>query len=260
LLDNNKVSHDLEMNDLPENQGSGLGQTNELLLQSCWHETLGIATGRLVHDFNNLLTGILSLSDAYLTQVPPDNPLHEGLALMNQNARQAVDVVQNLSRLYREKAGPPSYQNLNDLAAQYAALLGKILPRHTTTTCEPAAESLAVYIDPIEFRKVVLSVALLFAGVLPHSGRMVLKTFPPASLEISGEVLDAERESITGFLQRPNPPGATRSELVYHLAMEFLHKNRGKLSTRFEGGWAIAILSLPRSDFTELERDLARQS
>ena len=250
------------MNDLPEDQGSGLGQTEirERLLQSCWNETLGVATARLVHDFNNLLTGILSLSDAYASQVSPDNPLHEGLALMNQNARQAVDVVQNLSRLYREQSGAPSYQNLNDLGAQYALLLGRILPRHTTTSFEAASESLAVYIDPVEFRKVVLSVCLLFAGVLPHSGRMVLKTSRPASLEISSEILEAERESISSFFDRPKTARATRTELVYDLAMEFLRKNGGNLSARLERGWARAVLSLAPADFTELERDLARQA
>jgi hypothetical protein len=53
------------MKDLPENRGPGLGQTQELLLQSCWNETLNTATVRLVHDFNNLLTGILSLRRAF---------------------------------------------------------------------------------------------------------------------------------------------------------------------------------------------------
>ena len=260
LLDNNKVKDGASMKELPDTQGPGLGHArlHEALLESCWNETLAHTTARLVHDFNNLLTGILSLSDAYLTQVAADNPLREGLALMNQNARQAVDVVQNLSRLYREKPGAPSYQNLNDLGSEYAALLRRILPRHTTTKFESATESLAVYIDPVEFRKVVLSVSLLFASVLPHSGEMLLRTCAPAVLEISGEVLAAEHQSIEGFFEKAKPPRATRAELVYDLAMDFLGRNGGKLSAKLESGRAIAVVSLRPSDLTELERDLAK--
>ena len=249
-----------DMKSLPENQGSGLGQTQAQLLQGCWHETLGVATSRLIHDFNNLLTGILSLSDAYLLSVPPDSPLHEGLTLMNKNARQAVEVVQSLGRLYREQSGPPSYQDLNDLGAQFAALLQKVVPRHTKVVFEAAAESLPVYLDPVEFRKVAFSVALLFASAVPTTGEVSLKSFAPASLEIACDVCQAQSDLLKGFFNREKSPDTGRAELVYDLAMSFLERNGGQLTTRMEQGRAIAVLALRPSDFTELERDLARNA
>jgi hypothetical protein len=249
------------MNDLPENQESGLGQTQELLLQSCWNETLGIATMRLVHDFNNLLTGILSLSDAFVAQAKADNPLHEGLILMNQNARRAAQIIDQISRLYREQPGSASYQNLNELVPAAAALLQKIIPRHTTLKTECGSESMPVYVDPVGFRKVVLAIALLLAEALQHSGQILLKSFAAGdsvSLEISASELDATSSVVGSFFKKHDGFALTRGTLVYDLAQNFARKNRGGLTRRLEDRRATVSLSLPKSDFTELERDLRK--
>lgn len=247
------------MNDLPDNQESGLGQTQELLLQSCWNETLGICTMRLVHDFNNLLTGILSLSDAFVAQVEPGDPLHEGLILMNENARQAAQIVDQISRLYREQTGSASYQNLNELVPAIAALLQKIVPRHTSVKSECGSESLPVYVDAVGFRKVVIAIALLLVEAAPHTGHILLKTFASGdsiSLEISANELQANSGALRSFFEKHDGFTVTRGALVYALAQDFARRNRTGLTRRLENRRATVSLSLPKSDFTELERDL----
>src|SRR5688572_6925136 len=89
-------------------------QLTQRLAHANWNGILGVATSKLVHDFNNLLTGILSLSDAYLTMVQADNPAREGLKLLNQNARVAAEIVQQIGLLFREVPGRRSYQNLRE--------------------------------------------------------------------------------------------------------------------------------------------------
>ncbi len=245
----------------------------ELLLQGCWNETLGVATTRLLHDFNNFLTGILSLSDAYLSDLKPDHPLREGLVLMNQNAREAAQIVQSIGRLYREVSGPPSYQNINELVGAITALLQKVLPRHMSAVADGASASLPVYVDPVEFRKMVLTTALLLAEALPHPGELHLRTSsaPPtfavdeapsgqnAWVEISAEVTEAQRGLIDPFFGKCESSEAKRGRLVRDLAEDFLSRNRGGLITRLEKGHAAVCFWLPQSDFTEMERDLARQ-
>jgi signal transduction histidine kinase len=249
------------MKDLPENRGPGLGQTQELLLQSCWNETLNTATVRLVHDFNNLLTGILSLSDAIVSQVTPENPLYEGLSLMNQNARHAAEIVEQISRLYREKPGRASYQDLNQLATAFGALLQRIFPRHTSVALECASESMPVYLDAVEFRKVVLTIAFLFAEALPSQGEVRLRTSASkgaVSLEISATGVAPNAERLRAFFEKQDGLSFTPGALACNFAQEFLRKNGGGLARRIEEGCATVSLSLPKSDFTELERDLQR--
>ena len=248
------------MNDLPGNQGPGLGQTEALLLQSSWNETLSTATVRLVHDFNNLLTGILSLSDAIVSQVTPDHPLHEGLSLMNQNARHAAEIVEQISRLYREKPGSASYQDMNQLADAFGALLQRILPRQTSLVVELSPGSLPVYVDPVEFRKHVLTIAFLFAEALSAQGKVNLRTSAAdfICLELSASGVDAKASGLRAFFGKQDATNLAHGALAYHSAQEFLRKNHGGLARRLENGRATISLSLPKSDFTEMERDLRR--
>lgn len=133
---------------------------SQQLAQAHWEGALGAATNRLVHDFNNLLTGILSLSDAYLTMVQPDNPAREGLRLLNQNARQAADIVQEIGRLFREVPGQRSYQNLRELASTAGDVLRRVLPRHSSVTVKANPESIPVYLDPAELKQQVVALGL----------------------------------------------------------------------------------------------------
>jgi len=130
------------------------------LAQTHWKATLGTATQRLVHDFNNLLTGILSLSDAYLLRLTADNPAREGVQLINQNARQAADIVHHIGGLLRDVPGRRSHENLARLTAVAADMLHRILPKYSVLKVDCKQDTIPVYVDPIELRQVVVSLGL----------------------------------------------------------------------------------------------------
>src|SRR5205085_11993940 len=75
------------------------------LLQSVWKETLGDLTPGLAHDFNNVLTGILTLSEAFLAQIDSKHTFHEGLSLIKQKALEASRLTHRIARLHQEKTG-----------------------------------------------------------------------------------------------------------------------------------------------------------
>jgi hypothetical protein len=143
------------------------------LAQTHWKATLGAATQRLVHDFNNLLTGVLSLSDAYLLRLKGENPAREGLQLINQNARQAADIVHQIGSLFRDKPGRRSYENLGHLAAGAADMLRRVLPKYSTLKLDCKQETVPVYVDPVDLRQVVVSLGLALT--------------PPINLEVGAE-------------------------------------------------------------------------
>lgn len=166
------------------------------IAQAHWKATLGAATNKLVHDFNNLLTGVLSLSDAYLLKIEPDNPAHEGFTLLNRQARQAADIVQQIARLFREIPGKPSYHNLCELAVSIADMLQYIVPRHTSVQVQSAGDCIPVYVDAVALKQVVVSLVIAAAPAT-----IVLGTGLPARLHLSLPALDQGSPALT-YAQR----------------------------------------------------------
>lgn len=184
---------------------------NHQLSQAQWNATLGSATNRLVHDFNNLLTGILSLSDAYLTLIKPDNPAQEGLKLLNQQARQAADIVQQIGSLFREAPGRRSHHDLRGIVTSAADILQRVLPRHTSLKVQGESEPIAVHLDAAELKQVIVSLA---TAVGPAS--LVLETRPPARLQISGEMTEALNDKSPAMIHARSFAERNDAELAAH--------------------------------------------
>ena len=197
------------------------------LAQAHWQATLGTTTQRLVHDFNNLLTGILSLSDAYLLRVAADNPAREGLQLINQNARQAADIVQQIAQLFRETPGQRSHQNLGTLAAAAADMLRRVLPKHSVVKLDVRQEAIAVYVDSAELKQVIVLLGLTLAS--------------PINLEVALQQKEAQIR-ISGMDAEPS-----RAVLV---AEAFAERNNARFSPENNQ----YVLRFPEADFLEAER------
>jgi hypothetical protein len=197
------------------------------LAQAHWRATLGTTTQRLVHDFNNLLTGILSLSDAYLLRVGAENPAREGLQLINQNARQAADIVQQIAQLFRETPGQRSYQNVGALAGAAADMLRRVLPKHSSVKLDVRQDSIPVYVDAAELKQVIVLLGLTLA--------------PAINLEVALQGKEAHLK-IGGMTAEPS-----QALLV---AQAFAERN----GAQFSGQNNEYIFRFPEADFLEAER------
>ena len=185
---------------------------NQELAQTHWKATLGTATQRLVHDFNNLLTGILSLSDAYLLRLGGDNPAREGLQLINQNARQAADIVLHIGGLFRDAPGRRSHENLAHLAGTAADMLRRILPKYSTLKVDCKQDTIPIYVDAIELRQVIVSLGLAVT--------------PPIHLQ-AGLEQDRAYLSITGAAATDSPARSMAETFAERNEARFASENNG---------------------------------
>ena len=197
------------------------------LAQTHWKATFGMATQRLVHDFNNLMTGILSLSDAYLLRMNADNPAREGLQLINQNARQAADIVQHIGALFRDTAGRHSHENLAYLVVAAADVLRRVLPKYSTLKVNCTHETIPVYVDAVELRKVIVALGLALT--------------PPINVE-AGLGENRAYLTIRGTAAMASP--------VQLMVEAFAERN----NARFETEKNCYKIGFPVSDYAEAER------
>jgi len=167
------------------------------------------------------------LSDAYLLRVAADNPAREGLQLINQNARQAADIVQQIAQLFRETPGQRSHQNLGTLAAAAADMLRRVLPKHSVVKLDVRQEAIAVYIDSAELKQVIVLLGLTLAS--------------PINLEVALQQKEAQVR-ISGMDAEPS-----RAVLV---AEAFAERN----NARFSAEKNRYLLRFPEADFLEAER------
>jgi PAS domain S-box-containing protein len=252
------------------------------LSSAAWKETLSVLTMGLAHDFGNVMAGIHALSETLVDQAGGDGEFNEGVALIKQNARQASQLVHRIINLHQGRTGESNYHNLNEITADLADLVQKIIPRRMELAVVLTVEALPVYLDAVELRQVVINLVLNAIDAMPQTGRLVLRTAGLATLpsleHFQGTLprLPAARLSVedNGCGIRPRDlssvfdpffttkPMNKASGLGLYNARLFIDKHRGAITVESkEGTGSTFHLWLPQADFTEAaaESSPARQ-
>jgi signal transduction histidine kinase len=243
------------------------------LSTAAWKETLAVITLGMAHDFTNIIAGIHSLSESFLSSLEPVHPFHEGLSLIKKSSLQAGQLVQRMVNLHVGQTGERNYHDLNDIANDLAELVSKILKRRILVDKELAPGRLPVYLDAVEFRQVVINLMLNAADAMPHGGCLTLRTARcetlPALEHVKGTlprlpcICLTIQDSGTGIKERhlasifdafftTKSKGSGLGLYNARLAME---KHHGAISVQSKEGMGTSFhLWLPEADFSESAR------
>lgn len=244
------------------------------LASAVWKETLGLLTMGLAHDFSNILAGIYSLSETYQGGGESNADVQEGFSLIKRNALQATQLVQRMLSLHQGKVGQRNYYNANDLVTDTIEVVRKSV-RRATLQSKLSSEQLPLYVDPIEFRQVLVNLTLNAVDAMPEGGDVCFSTSlqaeVPAIQALQGTIpkLPAVcievRDTGTGipaehlpqifdpfFTTKPLNKG---SGLGLYNAKLFVEKHAGAISVEsVEDEGTVFKIWLPKANFTESER------
>lgn len=245
------------------------------LASAVWKETLGVLTMGLAHDFSNILAGIYSLSETYHSMTEEGHPFQEGFSLIQRNAMQATQLVQRIQNLHLGKVGERNYHNPNELVGETLEIVRKTVRRRVEMHTDLSSEQLALYIDPVEFRQVLVNLILNAADAMPDGGHLHFETRLHKELPASGFVQGTMprlpavsigvRDTGTGippehlphifdpfFTTKPLNKG---SGLGLYNARLFAEKHDGAITVESKEGVGTNFrLWLPLADFSEAER------
>ena len=146
------------------------------LTSSAWKESLAMLTAGLVHDFSNVMAGIYALSELYHSNIEPDNKMYEGLGQIKKSSMEARKLVRRIIDINREEAGQKNYHNPTNLICEQLDLLKIIFPRGTHIDLDLCGEEIPVYIDDVEFRQILLNLAMNSKDALDKQGSIVIRT------------------------------------------------------------------------------------
>jgi signal transduction histidine kinase len=146
------------------------------LLNLSWKENLGTLTMGLAHDFCNIMTGIVSLSETFESELGENASLRDGLNMIRSTAIEAGQLTQRIRQLHQGKPGEKNYHDLNEIVSGMAAVLQKVLPRRVRVQTEFEKGQLPVYLDEVELRQVIVNLALNAADAMPNGGHLTFRT------------------------------------------------------------------------------------
>ena len=142
--------------------------------------------GRTVHEFNNRIGGILSVSETHLAHPIDDVEIRQSLELIRDGAQAASDLVVAINDLLAAEETAADLIRLSDLRDYLRTKLTLFLPRHIQLAAPPAAS------DGI----VKSNAKLLFFKFLSLVEKQLVER-PPASLALE---LATKVEGSTGWL------------------------------------------------------------
>ncbi|MGB8987200.1 MAG: ATP-binding protein [Candidatus Sulfotelmatobacter sp.] len=153
-----------------------IGPIEESLLQSQRWETVGRLAGGVVHDFNNLLTGVLLYCDLLLASLDASDRRRRYAEEIRSAIVQAADLVRQLLVFARPRASQVGTLCLNQIAQGMQDLLSHFIGENIMLELKLDPDLGLVKIDPAQVQQILINLILNARDALPTGGRIVLET------------------------------------------------------------------------------------
>jgi PAS domain S-box-containing protein len=148
----------------------------EQLLQAQKMESIGTLAGGIAHDFNNLLTAILGNTHLALDGLALGDPSHALLAEIEQAAKRAAALTNQLLAFSRRQRLERQVIDLNATMSEILNMLRRIIGEDVEIQLDLAPESPAVFADPAQIQQVVMNLAVNARDAMPNGGQLRIAT------------------------------------------------------------------------------------
>ncbi len=159
-------------------------------LQSERWQAIGRLAGGVVHDFNNLLTGITLYCDLLLLSLDGRDRRRRYTSEIRSAVAQATALVGQLLVFASPKTTPVRPLNLNEIASSMCELLTRLLGENIQLHLDLGSDLGQVKIDAPQAQQVLLNLVLNARDALPNGGRIIIETsackFQPLTKEARG--------------------------------------------------------------------------
>ena len=148
----------------------------ESLIQAQKWEAVGRLAGGVVHDFNNLLTGVMLYCDLLLSSLDGRDRRRRYAEQIRSAITQASGLVQQLLVFARPQAARARTLCLNDTAEAMRDLLARLIGENIALELRLDPDLALVKIDQAQAEQVLLNLVLNARDALPGGGRITVET------------------------------------------------------------------------------------
>lgn len=146
------------------------------LHESAWKESLSEISGSLTHDFNNIMAGIINLSN--LMRGPEDQKTvtvdRSNIELIWKSAQHAQSLLQQVVSLNKNKLGKVELFDLKQFVEEQHDILRIILPQRILLEKNLPDQELPVRLDKVALLRTILNFATNARDAIKGKGRAVI--------------------------------------------------------------------------------------
>ncbi|MGH7295582.1 MAG: PAS domain S-box protein, partial [Polyangiaceae bacterium] len=153
-----------------------LRQTEDQLRQAQKMEAVGRLAGGVAHDFNNVLSVILSYGDMLMGDMAPADPRREDLAEIVKAGQRAADLTRQLLMFSRRHVLAVRPLDLNEVVAGMDKMLRRILGEDVDLVTLPGDALGIVKADPGSIEQMIMNLAVNARDAMPTGGTLTIET------------------------------------------------------------------------------------
>jgi two-component system, cell cycle sensor histidine kinase and response regulator CckA len=155
---------------------TALEKSETQLRQSQKMDAVGRLAGGVAHDFNNMLSVILSYSEMITDRLQPGDPVREDVEEINKAGLRAAGLTRQLLTFSRQEVVEPRVLALNDVLANMDKLLQRILGEDIDFVSLHGAELGRIRADPSHLEQVIMNLAVNSRDAMPTGGKLTIET------------------------------------------------------------------------------------
>jgi signal transduction histidine kinase/CheY-like chemotaxis protein len=146
------------------------------LIHSQKMEAIGRLAGGVAHDFNNMLTVMISYTDLVLSEQTLADPIRADLVQVRSAADRAAGLTRQLLAFSRKQVLRPVVLDVNEVVGSVITMLARVMPESIRLSSTLGTSLDTVFVDRGQLEQVLMNLAVNARDAMPDGGSLSIET------------------------------------------------------------------------------------
>lgn len=147
-------------------------------------EAVGVLAGGVAHDFNNILSIVLTYSSMLLDELGPEHPLYDDVKQIAKAGERAAELTRQLLAFSRKQMLQPQVLNLGHVVAGMEKMVRRLVPESVTLNFVTSTDLGRVFADAGQLEQTIMNLIVNARDAMPDGGTITIET---VNAELDGE-------------------------------------------------------------------------